>query len=55
MKVIAADDEDDDGEDNEEPRAGPGILHQQLAEDPVGAGETSSNTWDGNISRNPLE
>ena len=49
MKVIAADDEDDDGQDNEEPRAGPGVLHQQLAEDPVGAGEATSNTWYGNI------
>ena len=48
MKVIAADDEEDDGEDDEEPRAGPGVLHQQLAEDPIGAGETSSNTYDCN-------
>ena len=49
MKVIAADDEDDDGQDNEEPRAGPGVLHQQLAENPVCAGEATSNTWNGNI------
>ena len=44
MKVIAADEEEEDGEDDEEPRAGPGVLHQQLAEDPIGTGETSSNT-----------
>ena len=51
MKVIAADDEKDDGEDDEEARAGPGVLHQQLAEDPIGAGEAASNTWDSNISK----
>ena len=43
MKVIAADDEKDDGEDDEEARAGPGVLHQQLAEDPIGAGQATSN------------
>ena len=28
MKVITADEEEEDGEGDEEPRAGPGVLHQ---------------------------
>ena len=44
MKVIAADDQYDDGEDDEEPRAGPGVLHQELAKDPIGTGEAASHT-----------
>ena len=47
MKVITADEEEEDGEGDEEPRAGPGVVHQELAEDPIGAGEATSNTWAG--------
>ena len=55
MKVIAADEEEEDGEEDEEPRAAPGVLHQQLAEDPVGAGEATGNTYECSIEKSSLQ
>ena len=43
VKVIGADEEKDDWKDDEEPGAGPGVLHHQLAEDPVDAGQAAGH------------